>query len=124
MGAVAIDGDLSPVADRVIARTMELWRTSGVLEAMHKTPFGELPGSVVVNFPTVDAIAHAWDLSDSVGHAIEFRPDNMAAISAVVDATCTDGARAAGLIQPATEPPADASDTERLVAAAGRHPRR
>jgi uncharacterized protein (TIGR03086 family) len=124
MGAVPIDGDLAPVADRIAERAMALWRTDGVLEVTHPTPFGELPGSVVVNFSTVDAIVHAWDLSASVGHPIEFRPEAVPAISAVVEATCTDDARAAGLIQPATKPPADASDTERLVAAAGRSPRR
>jgi uncharacterized protein (TIGR03086 family) len=124
MGAVPIDGDLGPVADQIVERALALWRRDGVLEATHPTPFGELPGSVVVNVPTVDAIAHAWDLGASVGHPIEFRPEALAAISAVVQATCTDAARAAGLIRPATEPPADASATERLMAAAGRSPRR
>ena len=123
MGAVAIEGDLAPVADEIVERAMALWRSDGVLAATHSTPFGELPGSVVVNFPTVDAIAHAWDLSASVGHPIEFRPEAIPAITAVVEATCTDAARTAGLIRPATEPAADASDTERLVAAAGRSPR-
>ena len=124
MSAVPIEGDLSPVADLVVERTLAMWRSTGVLEATHATPFGELPGSVVVNFATVDAIAHAWDLSASVGRPIEFRPDAISAISAVVEATCTDDARAAGLIRPATEPSADASDTERLMAAAGRSTRR
>jgi uncharacterized protein (TIGR03086 family) len=124
MAAVSIDGDLKPVANRVAEQALAMWRTTGVLDAIHATPFGELPGSVVVNFATVDAIMHAWDLSASVGHPIEFKPDAVPAISAVVEATCTDAARAAGLICPAIEPPADASDTERLVAAAGRRPRR
>lgn len=123
MGAVPIGGALGAVADGVGERALTLWRTDGVLEALHQTPFGELPGSVVVNFATIDAILHAWDLSASVGHPIEFKPDFVPAISAVVDATCTDDARAAGLIRPASEPPGDASDTERLVAASGRRPR-
>jgi len=123
MGAVAIEGNLSPVADQIVERALAMWRRDGVLEATHATPFGELPGSVVVNFPTVDAITHAWDLSASVGHPIEFRPDAIPAISGVVEATCTDEARAAGLIRPATKPPDDASATERLVAAAGRSSR-
>src|SRR3954451_2183221 len=50
MGAVAISGDLSSVADDVVRQTLTLWRTDGVLSAMHKTPFGELPGAVVINF--------------------------------------------------------------------------
>jgi len=40
MGAVPIEGDLAPVADDVVERAMVLWRSDGVLEAMHATPFG------------------------------------------------------------------------------------
>ena len=120
MGAVAYDGDLAVFADEVARRALALWRTEGVLSQTHVTPLGELPGSIVINFPTIDALAHSWDLSASVGHAIEFAPEEMPGISAVVDATCTEGARAMGLIQPATEAPGDATDTERLMALAGR----
>jgi uncharacterized protein (TIGR03086 family) len=97
-----------------------MWGTDGVLERMHATPFGELPGSMVINFAVIDALAHSWDLSASVGHAIAFMPEAIPTISAVVEATCTDGARAMGLIQPATDPPGEATETERLMAAAGR----
>jgi len=120
MGAVAHEGDLAPFADLAAQQALALWSTEGVLEAMHATPFGELPGSVVINFAIVDAAAHAWDLSASVGHAIDFAPEATPSISGVVEATCTDGARALGLIQAATDPPGDATETERLMAAAGR----
>ncbi len=120
MGAVAYDGDLAPFADDAAQRALALWSTEGVLEKTHATPFGELPGSIVINFAIVDAIAHAWDLSASVGHAIEFTPEAIPAISAVVEATCTDAAREHGLIQPVTDLPDDATETERLMAAAGR----
>jgi uncharacterized protein (TIGR03086 family) len=101
-----------------------MWGTEGVLEAMHTSPFGELPGAVIINFATIDALAHAWDLSSSVGRPVEFEPRAIPSASAVVEATCTDGARAMGLIKAATETPADATDTERLMAAAGRTIRR
>ena len=38
-------------------------------------------GPIVINFPTIDALAHAWDLSASVGRAIEFAPEELPAIS-------------------------------------------
>ena len=120
MGAVPYEGDLAPFAEEVAAGAIAMWGTDGVLEATHATPFGELPGSVVVTFATIDALAHAWDLSSSVGRAIEFEPQAMPSISAIVEAVCTDDVRAMGLIKAATEPPADATDTERLMAAAGR----
>jgi uncharacterized protein (TIGR03086 family) len=120
MGAVAYEGDLALFADDVARRALALWETEGVLLQTHVTPLGELPGSIVINFPTIDALAHSWDLTASVGRAIEFTPEEIPAIAAVVEATCTDGARAMGLIKAATEPPGDATDTERLIAAAGR----
>jgi uncharacterized protein (TIGR03086 family) len=123
-GAVPLEGDLAPIADDVATRAIAMWGTAGVLEAMHVTPFGELPGSVVINFATIDAIAHAWDLSSSIGRPIEFEPRAIPSISAVFEATCNDVARAVGLIKAATDTPTDATETERLMASAGRTVRR
>jgi len=120
MGAVAIDGDLSPAAAEVTSRASALWRTEGILEATHQTPFGALPGSAVIDFAIIDAAAHAWDLSDSVGRPVEFDPSWIPALADVVAATCTDAARDHGLIKPPTEIPAGATDTERLMSRAGR----
>src|SRR4051812_8135919 len=120
MGAVPYEGDLARFADEVTERSLAMWRTDGVLEASHVTPFGELPGSVVINFATVDALCHAWDLSMSVGRPIEFAPESIPAITGVVEATCTDGVRELGLIKPVAQVSANASDTDRLMAQAGR----
>src|SRR4051812_42042955 len=47
MGAVPIDGDLAVVAADVMARAATMWRTEGILEMIHTTPLGEVPGAVV-----------------------------------------------------------------------------
>ncbi len=120
MGAVPYDGDLAHYADDVTDRSLAMWGTDGVLDANHVTPFGELPGSVVINFATIDALCHAWDLAASVGQPIEFEGEMIPTISVVVAATCTDAVRELGLIKPVAPTPADATDTERLMAAAGR----
>jgi uncharacterized protein (TIGR03086 family) len=120
MGAVPYDGDLAPVADEVAARVLELWRGDGVMTALHDTPFGVLPVTVVVDFEIIDAAAHAWDLSASLGRAIELEPATIPAMSDVVALTCTDHTVELGLIKPPTEPPAGATRTEELMAAAGR----
>src|SRR3954465_4344152 len=65
MGAGPHDGDLAAFADDVAGRTMEMWGREGALDATYHTPFGMLPGLVVVTFPTIDAVAHAWDLSST-----------------------------------------------------------
>src|SRR4051812_25366180 len=50
MGAVPYDGDLAPIAHEVANRVLELWWGENVMTALHPTPFGVLPGSVVVDF--------------------------------------------------------------------------
>jgi uncharacterized protein (TIGR03086 family) len=120
MGAVPYEGDLAAYADEVPPRAQAMWATDGVLTAIHATPFGELPGSVVINFATIDALCHAWDLSASLGRPLEFRADSIPAVTAIVDATCTDDVRAHGLIKAVQRTSPDASDTDRLMAKAGR----
>jgi len=120
MGATPYDGDLSQYAGEVVTRAVAMWNTDDVLTQTHVTPMGELPGSVVINFATIDALAHAWDLSASVGRAIEFTPDELPALAVIVDTTCTDAAREHGLIKAITVAPDDANPTERLMALAGR----
>jgi uncharacterized protein (TIGR03086 family) len=120
MGAVAYDGDLATYADEVAERSLAMWATPGVFTARHATPFGELPGSAVINFATIDALCHAWDLSASLGRPLEFPPESIAAITSVVEATCTDAVRTLGLIKDVAPIAPDASDTDRLMARAGR----
>jgi uncharacterized protein (TIGR03086 family) len=120
MGAVAYEGDLASYADEVVERTLAMWATPGVLTALHATPFGELRGSVVVNFAIVDALCHAWDLSASLGRPLEFPQESIPAVTAVVQATCTDAVRELGLIKAVATIAPDANDTDRLMAQAGR----
>ena len=120
MGAVPYDDDLAPISTDVTDRVRELWRRDGVMTAQHETPFGVLPGTVVIDFAIIDAAAHAWDLSASLGRAIEFPAEWIPAMTEVVALTCTDHTIELGLVKPPTGPPADATDTERLMAAAGR----
>ena len=120
MGAVPYEGDLAPISAEVTALAVQLWRSDGLMTAQHETPFGVLPGAVVVNFAVIDAAAHAWDLSASLGRAIEFPPDTIPLMRDVVALTCNDHTIELGLVKPPTAPPVDATDTERLMAAAGR----
>ena len=120
MGAVPYDGNLAIYADEVAERSLAMWATPGVLAAAHATPFGELPGSVVINFAIIDALCHAWDLSASLGRALEFPPESIPAVTVVVEATCTDAVRDLGLIKDVAPIAPDASDTDRLMAQAGR----
>src|SRR5436189_301188 len=81
-----------------------------VLTTIHHTPAGDLPGSIVILFATIDAFAHAWDISASVGRAYDFPTDTLPTVAAIIDTTA-DGARSLGLIKPPTAPPADATES-------------
>ena len=120
MAAVPYAGELGPIAADAASRVVELWRSDGVMTASHDTPFGALPGAVVINFALVDAAVHAWDVSASVGRAIEFAPEWIPGMTGVVELTCTEHTVEIGLVKPPTTPPPGATDTQRLVAAAGR----
>ncbi|HET7070504.1 MAG TPA: TIGR03086 family metal-binding protein [Nocardioides sp.] len=120
MAAVPYPGDLRPIAAEVGTRVLELWNGDGVMAARHVTPFGELPGAVVVNFALIDAAAHAWDLSWSVGRAIEFPAEWIPGMTQVVELTCTAHTVELGLVKPPTAPSPTATATQRLMAAAGR----
>jgi uncharacterized protein (TIGR03086 family) len=120
MAATPYDGDLGPIAAEVTDRVVRLWHRDGVLAAHHDTPFGALPGAVVVNFAIIDAAAHAWDISASLGRPLEFPDAWVPRMTGVVELTCTEHAVEIGLVKPPTEPPADATATQRLMAAAGR----
>jgi hypothetical protein len=73
-----------------------------------------------VSLARIDASAHVWDLSASLGRAIEFHPGVDSQMTEVVQATCNDLAVDIGLVKPPAAPPADATHTQRLMAAAGR----
>ena len=120
MAAVPYDGDLGAIAADVTAQAVQLWHRDGVLATDHPTPFGVLPGTVVVDFAIVDAAAHAWDVSASLGRACEFTPDAVPALTDVFAHTCTEHTVELGLVKPPTEAPLDATGTERLLASAGR----
>jgi hypothetical protein len=71
---------------------------------------------------TFDALCHAWDPAASLGRPLEFPPVSVPAVTAVVEATCTDAVRALGLIKDVVSTAPGASDIERLMAQAGRVP--
>ena len=120
MSAKLHDGELLPLVDDAIAQAQAAWGADGTLEKTHATPFGELPGAAILSFPTIDALAHAWDISASLGSPIEVDDAAVPAFEAVIAAACTDGSRSMGLFGAPADVPVDASATERLMAATGR----
>ena len=120
MKATPYDDDLQPRLADAAAQARAAWGADGALDTVHATPFGELPGSAVIGFPTIDAFAHAWDLRVSVGHDAAFAHELIQPFAATVAATSNETTQGMGLYAPPAPPPADASATEALMASAGR----
>lgn len=120
MSAKPYEGDLLPLTDDAIAQAQAAWGADGTLSKVHATPFGELPGAAVINFPTIDAMGHAWDLANATGTTIEIPDEAIAGFTSVIENACTDGSRSMRLFGEPADVPDDATATERLMAATGR----
>ena len=117
MAAVPYDGDLTPIAADVADQVMRA--------LAHRRSAGGAPRHAVRRAarcrgrrtsPSIDAAAHAWDLSASLGRPIEFPAEWIPGMTGVVELTCTEHTVELGLVKPPVEPPADATDTQRLMA--------
>lgn len=78
--------------------------------------------------PTLDMALHAWDIrwgAARVGlaHNLEFPAELLEWMEAYRDGADEDAIRGPGIFQPAIEPPADATRSERFAAWTGREPR-
>ena len=116
----AIDGDRLARIDDVIAEALAVWSGDAVLERDLTGAFGTLPGRDTIVFPSIDALAHTWDLASSTGLDPDL-PDEMLPVATdLIARAVNDTTRSFGLF---AEPPAlpdDASETDRLMALAGR----
>lgn len=120
MSPEPVGGDRLARVDAVIADAIATWRTPGVLERDLTGPFGTLPGSATLVFPSIDALAHTWDLASSVGLDPELSPEMLEIGEALVAAAVNDTTRSFGLFAEPPTLPDDATDTDRLMAKAGR----
>ncbi len=116
----ALGGDRLARLDEVIDEALTVWRTDGVLDRDITGAFGTLPGYDTIVFPSIDALAHTWDLASSTGLDPDL-PDEMLPIAKdLVARAVNDTTRQFGLF---AEPPAldaHATETDRLMALAGR----
>jgi uncharacterized protein (TIGR03086 family) len=91
------------------------------LTRSHSTPLGEMPGSVLGGFTTLDVAVHGWDLAKATGQRAELDDDLADEVLAFARQTITDATRVPRIGPEVTAGPG-ASATDRLVAFLGRHP--
>lgn len=105
------------------------WADPAAYDGMTQAGPVELPAEVAAMVALNEVVVHGWDLAASLGRPYAADPASVAVCHGFVtsfeppeggpaEAPADDG----GLFGPPVTPHADASDLDRLVAAAGRHP--
>jgi uncharacterized protein (TIGR03086 family) len=91
------------------------------LSRSHATPLGDMPGTVLGGFTTLDIAVHGWDLAKATGQHAELDDGLADDVFAFARQTITDATRAPR-IGPEVAAGPHASATDRLVAFLGRRP--
>lgn len=104
------------------ASVLAAMRRPGAIDQPHATPLGDLPGSVLAGFTTMDMYVHGWDLARATGQPdASFDPALAEHILGFVQQAITDESRGLG-IGAAVTVPDDAPVVDRLVGFLGRTP--
>jgi uncharacterized protein (TIGR03086 family) len=99
---------------------MDAVHTPGAQDHTIASPFGEVTGAYFARYVALDGITHAWDLATATGQAVT-PPDTLVAeIDAFAHELLQPAMRDGDTFADATEPPADATRLETLVAFTGR----
>ena len=93
----------------------------GTIERVHNTPLGDMPGSALAGFTTMDVLVHGWDLARATGQDEDLDDDIVRFVTAFAKQAITDASRAP-TIGPAVRAPKGATPTQKLVAYLGRTP--
>ena len=118
---IDLAGDDPLKAYRTHAQTLLGTARADDLDRVRPTPLGEVPGSRVIGFVTLDAFVHGWDLARATGQRVEFDPDLAAEMLEFAHQNVGDAVRGT-VIGPEVAIPADAPTIDRLAAYLGRTP--
>jgi uncharacterized protein (TIGR03086 family) len=112
--------DVTAAFPRAMADLRAAAGSPGALERTIAAPFGEVPGEVFARFVALDGLVHGWDIATATGQPYDPPADLVAAVDGFARQAIGDGMRDGDTFAAATEPPADATPIERLVAFTGR----
>jgi uncharacterized protein (TIGR03086 family) len=68
------DADRPRVLDDALADLLDATKAPGALGRTVHLPFGDVPGSVLAAFLTVDGMVHTWDMARATG--VPYSPDD------------------------------------------------
>lgn len=117
-------GDFLSAYDDAAKKAVDAFSADGVLEQMHKLPFGEMPGSAFLGLATTDTFQHGWDLAKATGQPTDLSPELAGAILDQARASIPDAFRGpeGAPFGPQAECPDDAPKADQLAAFLGRDP--
>jgi uncharacterized protein (TIGR03086 family) len=99
----------------------DAFHRTGMIEQTYATPWGDVPGAVIVQHVVNELIAHGWDLARATGRPTDLVPD-LAAESLAIWRAWFDGdvGRMEGSFGPERSAPAGATPADRMAAYLGR----
>lgn len=99
---------------------VEAAHSEGAQERTIASPFGDLSGATFITYLAFDGLTHAWDIATATGQTLEPSDALVAEIDAFAHGFLKPEMRDGDTFAEATEPPANATPIERLVAFSGR----
>ena len=101
----------------------EAWRTPAAYDGMTAAGGVDLPGAVAARVALNEVVVHGWDLATATGQRFDPDPASVQECLDFVAGFEVPPEAGDGPFGPPVDPPADATDLERLVALTGRDPR-
>jgi uncharacterized protein (TIGR03086 family) len=95
-------------------------QSPGALERTIETPFGPMPGSTFARLVAFDGLIHGWDLATSTQQPWDPPHEVIAEVDGFARQAIAPEMRDGDTFAQETQPPADATPLQRLVAFSGR----
>ena len=114
------DGDVFARWNAAMGALMEAVHTDGAQDNTISSPFGEVSGAYFARYVALDGITHAWDLATATGQHFDPPAELVGQVDAFARELLVPEMRDGDTFAAATEPSADATPIERLVAFTGR----
>ena len=114
------DDAMAATANAALADVDSAFRTDGAMEKTLATPFGEMPGDTFARLLAFDLLMHTTDLARATGQSFSVPDGVVAEVDTFTRAALQPEMRGPETFAPETEPAADATRLDRLVAFSGR----
>lgn len=103
-------------------RMVAVWSEPGAVDRTYSMPWGDVPGAALVNFMSIEQIAHGWDLARATTQQSPFDDKLVEIALGLAHRYDDDSIRVPGMFAPAVAVPDEAPVFDRLAAFLGRHP--